>query len=137
MLSETGHHPRFGKLLSYLFKVPAVVHNDTPSRGIGTGMFDNGLWWVKFKIDIDHPLSWSVVHEFAHVLNELSLNERLPTVFKPVAPPPYLNGGPRDFLSWVIEGRLEEMKPGTVADWLEGRLPKPVDDPASWRTESE
>jgi len=38
------------------------------------------------------------------VLNYLSLDERLSTVFMPVSPPPYLNGGV-EFLSWVIECR--------------------------------
>jgi hypothetical protein len=58
---------------------------------------------VKLTIDIGHPLAWHVVQELGHVLNYLSTTERLPTTFKPVSPPPYLNGGPRAFLSWVIE----------------------------------
>ena len=56
----------------------------------------------------------------------------LPTVFKPVSPPPYLNGGPDDYLAWVIETDDVEMRPGTVAKWLQSRLPDPVDDPAAW-----
>ena len=32
---------------------------------------------------------------------EKFLNERLPTVFMPVSPPPYANGPAREFLSWV------------------------------------
>src|SRR5688500_17345460 len=67
------------------------------------GQLDGGGWWVKFSLDISHRLTWNVVQELGHVLNYLSLNERLPTVFKPVSPPPYLNGGPAEFLSWVIE----------------------------------
>jgi hypothetical protein len=67
------------------------------------------------------------------VLNELALDSRLPTVFKPVSPPPYLNGGPRDFLDWVIECDDVKFKPGTVMRWLEGRLPRPVDDLAQWK----
>jgi hypothetical protein len=35
----------------------------------------------------------------------------------------------------VIEGN--EMPPGTVAKWLEERLPKPVDDEAAWLGERE
>jgi hypothetical protein len=123
------HHPKFHKLLDYLVQVPAIQSNDTPSRGIGCGE-DNDVWWIKFGIDIANPLAWNVVQEMAHVLNYLSLNERLPTVFKPVSPPPYLNGGP-EFLPWVIECP-SEMAPGTVADWLEGRLPRPVDDLTQW-----
>ncbi|MGE0400900.1 MAG: hypothetical protein AB7T06_29585 [Kofleriaceae bacterium] len=87
---------------------------------------------MKFSIDIDHPLAWRVVQELGHVLNYLSLDERLPTVFKPVSPPVYLNGGPRTFLSWVIECDEPVFKPSNCAEWLEGRLPSPVDKRASW-----
>jgi hypothetical protein len=128
------HHPRFQKLLAFLSRVPAIETNDTPSGGFGSGLND-GVWWVKFSIEIDHQLAWSTVQEMAHVLNLLSISERLPTVFKPVSPPPYLNGGPRDFLSWVIECRDDAMRPGTVADWLEGRMPQPVDDLSKWLIE--
>ena len=65
-------------------------------------------------------------------MNYLSLKERLPTVFMPVSPPPYMNGGPKDFLSWVIECEDSDFKPGTLADWLEGRLPRPVEDESEW-----
>jgi hypothetical protein len=68
----------------------------------------------------------------AFVLNGVAVAEKLPTVFKPVSPPPYLNGGPDDYLSWVIETDDVEMRPGTVAKWLQSRLPDPVDDPAAW-----
>ena len=88
---------------------------------------------MKFALAIDHPLAWNVVQELAHVLNYVSLDERLPTVFKPVSPPPYLNGGPREFLAWVIECPRGRMGPDDVAEWLEGRLPRPVDDEHEWR----
>jgi hypothetical protein len=90
---------------------------------------------VKFAIDLDHPLAWSVVQELGYVLNYLSLNERLPTVFMPVSPPPYLNGGPRDYLSWVIESKAKDFTPDVCTQWLEGRLPRPVDDLAQWVNE--
>jgi hypothetical protein len=73
------------------------------------------------------------VQELGHVLNYLSVDERLPTVFKPVSPPPYLNGGPREFLSWVIECPTGDMQPDTIVDWLEGRLPQPVSDESAWK----
>ncbi len=133
MSSWDHHHPRFHKLLTYLADLPSVDVNQTPSRGFGAGL-EHGVWWVKFSLDIEHPLAWNVVQELGHVLNSLSLSESLPTVFKPVSPPPYLNGGPREFLSWVIEGSEETMKPATVADWLEGRLPRPANDPSAWPT---
>jgi hypothetical protein len=116
----------FDNLLSYLLRVPAI------RKPVATGNHDNGNWWVKFSIDISHPLAWSVVQEFGCVLNYLSLAERLPTVFIPVSPAPYLNGGPMEFLSWVIESKDPEFNPDSVAEWLEGRLPRPVDDVAQW-----
>lgn len=134
MTDKSPHDPRFDSLLEFLERVPAVQTNQTPSRGFGSGEGD-GIWWVKLAIDIDHPLAWSVVQEFGHVLNLISVQERLPTVFKPVSPPPYLNGGPRDFLSWVIECPTDAMDPATVAQWLQGRLPNPVDDLEQWESE--
>jgi hypothetical protein len=75
-----------------------------------------------------------VVQELAHVLNYLSVNERLPTVFMPVSPPPYLNGGV-EFLSWVIECRDHGTTPERITEWLSGRLPRPVDERQSWEIE--
>lgn len=121
----------FNSLLAYLARVPAVAGK------IGFGRFDDGNWWVKFGIDVAHPLAWHVVQEFACVLNYLSINERLPTVFKPVSPAPYLNGGPRKFLSWVIESKDPEFEPGTCMKWLEGRLPRPVEDMSAWPADDE
>jgi hypothetical protein len=133
MESSENHHPRFHKLIDYLVRVPAIQTNSAPSRGLGSGLMDK-TWWIKFSIDLSHPLAWYVIQELGHVLNYLSVQERLPTTFKPVSPPPYLNGGPHDYLSWVIECSIDAMKPGTVADWLEGRLPEPVDDLTQWPT---
>ena len=128
------HDPRFHKLLAFLTRTPAVEINESPSRGIGSGI-ENGLWWVKFGLSVDHPLAWNVVQEMGHVLNYVSVTERLPTIFKPVSPPPYLNGGPRDFLSWVIECPDGSFTPDNAADWLEGRMPRPVEDESAWRFE--
>lgn len=112
----------FRSLKRYLTRVPGIT------GAIGCGHSDDGRWWVKFTIDLNHRLAWNVVQEFGHVLNYLSLNERLPTVFMPVSPPPYLNGGPKEFLSWVIECRDKTFTPDTCAKWLRGRLPRPVED---------
>jgi hypothetical protein len=121
--------PRFQALVSFLESVPAV------RSPIGTGVGEDGRWWAKFAIDIGHPLAWHVVQELGHVLNYVSLEEPLPTVFKPVSPPPYMNGGPEQFLSWVIETADPGFGPAKAAEWLEGRLPQPVSDPAAWRIE--
>ncbi len=77
-------------------------------------------------------LAWGVVQELAHVLNYLSVDERLPTVFMPVSPPPYLNGGPEEFLSWVIESKAPAVDVRWIAATLEGRLPRPVGDASRW-----
>lgn len=116
----------FTKLIEYLEKVPAIVGT------IGKGADEDWLWWVKFTIDTTHELSWHTVQELGHVLNYLSLDERLPTSFHPVSPPPYMNGGPEEYLSWMIECQDAGFRPGTCAKWLEGRLPRPVDDINEW-----
>ena len=121
----------FAGLLTFLKQVPAV---DTR---IGSGTFENGLWWVKFAIDIEHPLAWRVVQEFGHILNFISIEEPIPTVFKPVSPPVYLNGGPKDFLSWVIESSAQAFTPAMCAEWLSGRMPSPVDDLTAWELSEE
>ncbi len=118
-------------LRDYLLRVPAI------QGPIGTGVTDAGFWWVKFAIDIDHPLAWNVVQELGHVLNYISLDERLPTVFMPVSPPPYMNGAPKEFLSWVIECRDLEFSPARCCEWLEGRLPEPVDDREQWKADED
>jgi hypothetical protein len=104
---------------------------------IGSGLLDDGCWWVKFRINIEHRLAWHVVQELGYVLNYPSLEERLPSVFMPVSPPSYLNGGPKDFLSWLIECKGQDFKPETCAQWLEGRMPQSVDDEEQWKTDDE
>jgi hypothetical protein len=116
----------FATLEAYLKRVPGI------SGAIGKGHSDDGNWWVKFSIDIDHPFAWNLIQEMGCVLNYLSVQERLPTVFMPVSPAPYLNGGPKEYLSWVIESRDPKFKPGTCMKWLEGRLPRPVEDESAW-----
>jgi hypothetical protein len=118
----------FETLVRYLSKVPAICGT------IGRGGDDDGNWWVKFQIDVAHELSWRTVQELGYVLNYLSIEERLPTTFYPVSPPPYLNGGV-EFLSWVIENTDPQMRPGTVQEWLEGRLPQPVNDLEQWQVD--
>ena len=116
----------FDGLIQFLKKVPSI--KESISNGI-----DEGLWWVKFQVDIEHPLVWNVVQEMGYVLNYLSLEERLPTVFKPVSPPPYLNGGPEEFLSWIIQIESRDFTPDDVRDWLKSRLPEPVNDVKKWQ----
>jgi hypothetical protein len=95
----------FSELEEFITRVPGI------KPGIGKGQTEDGLWWIKFQIDIDHPLAWKIVQEFGHVVNYLSVNEPLPTVFYAASPPPYMNGGPDQFLSWVIESKHKDFSP--------------------------
>ncbi len=119
----------FTKLIEFLERVPATIGT------IGKGSDEDGRWWVKFEIDIHHQFAWHTVQEFGHVLNYMSVHERLPTSFHPVSPPPYMNGGPEEYLSWVIECHNPEFRPGTCAEWLIGRFPNPVEDLEKWENE--
>jgi hypothetical protein len=125
---------QFEKLLSYLEKLPAM---ELPAgRSIAHGTFENGNWWVKFSLNTEHDLAWRHVQELGYVLNYVSVEQRLPTVFMPVSPPPYLNGGV-EFLSWVIESKDPSFSPEQCAQWLEGRLPRPVDDLEQWKMDDD
>ena len=119
----------FESLISYLEKVPSI------KSSIATGEYEEGLWWIKFQIDIKNKFAWSVVQEFGCVVNYISFDEKLPTIFYPVSPAPYMNGGPKDFLSWIIETKDKEFKPDDMKEWLEGRLPNPLDDLEQWDLE--
>ena len=114
--------PENRELVKLLEKIPVIKKN------IADGFHEKGLWWVKFQIDIDNKYAWNVVQELDCEINYISLDERLPTVFYPVSPAPYLNGGPYDFLAWGIENKDAEFTSNNLKDWLEGRLPNPVDD---------
>lgn len=47
-----------------------------------------------------------------------------------------MNGG-EEFLSWVIESQSPEFTPDLCAEWLEGRLPRPVEDINQWSFDDE
>ena len=121
----------FNTLLDFLRQIPSI------QMQIGFGTLDDGCWLVKFGIEISHPLAWHIVQELGHVLNYLSMDERLPTVFMPVSPPPYMNGGPEDYLSWVIESKRPDFTPTDCKKWLYGHLPRPVNDISQWEPESD
>lgn len=125
----------FEPLLTYMERLPAI---ELPAgrKSIGHGSFANGNWWLKFTLDTEHPLAWRHVQELGHVLNYVSTESRLPTLFMPVSPPPYMNGGV-EFLSWVIESTEPSFTPAQCAEWLEGRLPRPVEDLEKWKTDDE
>jgi hypothetical protein len=113
-------------LIEFINRIPSV------EESIASGVYANGNWWIKFSLDINNKLAWNVIQEFGHLFNYLSLDERLPTLFYPVSAPPYLNGGPKHYLHWIVESTDTSFSPQTAAEWLEGRLPNPVDDIAEW-----
>jgi len=118
-------------LTDYIIQIPSIQPT------ISADEDQEGRWFVKFQIDIHHHLAWRVVQELANVVNLLSNDERLPTIFYPVSPPPYINGGPEECLSWVIQCGDSEFKPSNLVEWLEERLPNPVDDEFNWSIEDE
>lgn len=71
-------------------------------------------WWIKLNIDLTHSLAWTVIQYLEFIFNYISLTEKLPTVFMPVSPPPHLNGGPKESLSWVIESRIAYLDPNIL-----------------------
>lgn len=125
----------FERLLSFLEKLP-VIKLPAGRKSIGSGVSADGNWWVKFALDTSHPLAWRHVQELGHVLNYVSVEEPLPTIFIPVSPPPYMNGGV-EYLAWIIESTDPMFTPDQCAEWLEGRLPRPVNELAQWKLDDD
>lgn len=123
----------FDRLHQFFCKVPSVQEAFIDAYGSD----GQHAWWFKFQINIEHPLAWQTVQELGHVLNYISKNERLPTQFLPVSPPPYMNGGAKDFLTWVIQCNHADFSPDVVCDWLEARLPQPVEDENQWKIKTD
>ncbi|MDD3120366.1 MAG: hypothetical protein PHF46_03085 [Candidatus Gracilibacteria bacterium] len=115
------------ELSNFIEEIPSI-------KTIDFGYYKNNNWWIKIKIDISNNIVWNVVQELGHILNYISTNEKLPTIFYPVSPPPYMNGGPNDFLSWIIESKESSFSPINALEWLKGRLPNPVDDLSLWNS---
>lgn len=123
----------FERIYQFFSQVPSIQNQRISAHGTD----GQHAWWIKFSIDIEHPLAWQTIQELGHVLNYLSTNERLPTQFFPVSPPPYMNGGPQDFLAWVIQCNHPDFSPDIVCDWLEARLPNPVQDETQWEIKTD
>ncbi len=114
--------PKLGELVESIPGVKWVSH----------GLENNCRWWIKFEIDIEDEIAWYVIQELGYILNYISISERLPTVFAPVSPPPYLNSGPKACLSWIIEPKFDYIDPQQIADVLDQRLPKPITERDVW-----
>ena len=123
----------FDRLSQFFSQIPSVQQSGIVAHGTD----GQQAWWFKLNIDIEHPLEWQTVQELGHVLNYLSTNERLPTQFFPVSPPPYMNGEAKDFLAWVIQCNHADFSPDVVCDWLEARLPNPVNDENQWKIKTD
>ncbi len=121
----------FKKLEDLITKVPAV------QMPIAKGTYENGFWWMKFSIDITHDLAWNIVQYFSHVINYLSISERLSTVFYPVSSLPVVGESPALTLAWIIETTSQDFTPNELAEWLSSRLPSPLDNEKVWTAESE
>ncbi len=48
-----------------------------------------------------------------------------------------MNGEAKQFLTWVIQCNHVDFPPDVVCDWLEARLPKPVDDVSKWEIKTD
>lgn len=114
------------KLVSLIGSLPSV------EQGIGRSYPEDYFWWIKFSMDRTHPLVWHVIQRLGHVLNYISLEQRLDVVFKPVSPPPGLNGGP-EHLSWVIEATKRYVNPATVCKVLRPHLPANLSSEKQWK----
>jgi hypothetical protein len=62
----------------------------------------------------------------------LSVGEKLPTTFYLVSPPPYINGEPEEFLSWIIEPVIPYVDSNSIYAYSDGRLPENYDKEESW-----
>lgn len=111
-----------------LVKIPCI-------KSIASSSIDEPFWWLKFSIDIESKIAWAVIQELGHILNYLSVAEKLPTSFYPVSPPPYINGGPKEFLSWVIEPSIPFVDTNTIFNYLDSRLPEGYDNEDNWSIE--
>jgi hypothetical protein len=113
------------KIKDLLLKIPCI-------KDVYVSEKKKPFWWLKFSIDIDSNIAWNVVQEFSHILNYISVDEKLPTRFYPVSAPPYMNGGPKDFLYWIIEPTIPFVDSNIIYDFLIGRLPEDLEKEENW-----
>ena len=100
---------------------------------VGRSTPEDAFWYVKFSLDRTHPLAWHVLQRLGFVFNYISLEFRYSTVFMPVSPPPYLNGGP-EFLNWAVEAKVPFYDPRHVTRALRAELPEHLGRAKAWRT---
>ncbi|MEM8706317.1 MAG: hypothetical protein AAGE98_07665 [Actinomycetota bacterium] len=111
----------FTTLVDYVGRLPAVRGRvSTSADAIST----TG-WWVSFRLDVDDPLAWRSIQEVGHALNGV-VGDGVDVWFGPTSTGPW-QGGPRDFLDWVICSPDGATRPGTVAKRLADAIPEPFD----------
>jgi len=120
-------HAGVKALVRLLKKLPGV-------RGsVGMSELGDVFWWAKFSIDLKHPLAWHVIQRLAFVLNYYSIEQKFDCKFYPASPPPDLNGGPHEYLSWVIEARVGCVDPHPIVKVLRAALPRTLSDTKMWK----
>ena len=65
-------------------------------------LFEDGRWWVQFKLDLNHKMIWTVIQELGYVANNMVLIGKLPVKLLPWPSAPE-NGPPESMLFWRIE----------------------------------
>ncbi len=48
-----------------------------------------------------------------------------------------MNGEAKQFLAWVIQCNHPDFPPDVICDWLEARLPSPVEDIEKWKIKTD
>ena len=115
---------RGGEYIKQFFgKIPCVQ---------GVVFVNINSWYIKLDFDLNSKIVWNVIQELSFVLNNLSLLKKLPVIFKPISPPPYLNGGPERFLSWIIEPTSQGVDPTIIISTLAMYLPTQIENEKAW-----
>jgi hypothetical protein len=111
-------------LARYLHSIPGVTI-------VGGGEDETG-WWIGLNIDHRRKAAWNIVLELAHILNSFALNDPLPTVFRPVAPPPQGDNEDLAHLGWVIGCNNSRFRPEECATILRQWGPGPATEEKAW-----
>ncbi len=109
----------------FISKFPSV-------EWVSSKQHDDGFWWVKFHLNMENPVSIVIVQALAHILNAKSLNDPLPTRFFPTSSPPYMNGGPKVHLHWVIEPFTHDVTVSDIFAAIDSTLLFDIESEVEW-----
>ncbi len=125
-LPQAEEDPRFRWLKAFLHLTKAATYQ--------TGrIFDDGRWWVQFRLDLDHPKVWIVLQELSFQINNRAVVGKLPVKLIPWSGSPE-NGGPKDQLTWRIECYDERFTPDDLAGQVGAGIARGV---TAWPPKSE